>query len=171
MHEDDDSMGPGDNAAKLTRDARGRWLPKHCPNPNGRRGKKKKRSDFYPGDMHIFANTLVDVASNGRVETMNRETALLNKMFESAMKGRVSMQRFLYNEFKVKDERLAALRVRYDQLMIKWVIENPDFDGLDSDNIPFEVRAEIEALEALLSYYFPTQYRCHRWPDGDDDPY
>jgi hypothetical protein len=39
--------------------------------------------------------------------------------------------------------------------MIVWVIENPDFDGLDGENIPFEVQFEIASLESLLNHYFP----------------
>ena len=164
-NDNDDSLDPGN---KPTRDARGRWLSGYCPNLKGRGG-KKKRNDHDPGDIHVFANTLVDVAINGKVQTMKRETALLYKIYEGAMKGKVSNQRFLYSKFKENDKRLATLRARYERLMITWVIENPNFDGLDGDNIPFEVQAEIEALEALLSYYFPTQYRCHRWPEENDD--
>ena len=128
----------------------------------------KKRSEYSQGDIHIFANTLVDVATNGGVESMNRETALLNKMFESAMKGRVTMQRFMYREFERNRERLAAARARYDHLVIKWYIEKPRPNGLGADDIPFEVWAEIEALGVMLNYYYPGQYQIHRRKPEDD---
>ena len=87
--------------AKPTRDARGRWLKGHCPNPK-RSAAKESQTDYHPGDIRHFGNTLIDVAANGRVETMDRRTALNHKMFESAMKGRVSMQRFLYKRIRAK---------------------------------------------------------------------
>ena len=40
--------------------------------------------------IRIFSHTLVEVMANGQKETMDRQTALLNKMFESAMKGGVT---------------------------------------------------------------------------------
>ena len=81
------------------------------------------------------------------------------------------MQRFLYAEFERYDKRLAAARLRYEQLMTRWVIENDEFDGLDGDNIPFEVQLEILSLESLLSYYYPGQYPDRRRTDRNEDQY
>ena len=69
-------------------------MPGNCPNPKGR---PKKKPTVLPdqSDIHIFYNTVIDVLTSGQTEMMDRRTALLSKMFESAMKGRVSMQRFL----------------------------------------------------------------------------
>jgi hypothetical protein len=53
--------------------------------------------------------------------------------------------------------------------MIKWVINNPDFDGLDGDNIPIEVQLEIASLEAVLNHYFPGQYPSRRRTAGNDE--
>ena len=92
---------------------------------------------------------------------MVRRAALLNKMFESAMKGRVSMQRFLYREFERNAERLVAARVRYDQLMLDWFVNN---SGPDRREIPFEVEVEMESLRTLLNHYFPSDY-----PLANDD--
>ena len=156
-NDDDDCVEHGDTLAKPTRDPRGRWRKGHCPNPRGR-PRKKFQSDHDRGDIRHFGKTVIDVAANGQVERMDRRTALLFKMYESAMKGRVSMQRFLYNEFARNDERLAKLRNHYESLMIEWVIKNPRFDGPDGENIPFEVQLEIAALESVLSHYFPGQY-------------
>ncbi len=130
---------------------------------------KKFRANYDQSDIQNFGNTVVEVGANGRVETMNRRTALLFKMFESAMKGSVSMQRFLYQEFTRNAKLLAETRLRYEQLMIKWVIENQDFDGLDGKNIPFEVQIEIAGLESVLNHYYPTQYPRGSWTAEDDD--
>jgi len=156
-----------DSDVKPLRDANGRWMPGRSPNPKGR-PKKKRAPEYNPGDIRHFGNTLIEVAANGRVELMDRRTALTNKMYESAMKGKVSAQRFLYKEFERNDERLAAARVRYDQLVTEWVIENPDFKGLDDSDIPFAVQMEILQLEGLLNHYFPTSYPKRFGAGGDD---
>ncbi len=166
-HDDNDQpQDRGDND-KPTRDARGRWLPDFCPNPKGR-PKKKPKVFLDESDIRVFGNTLIDVVTNGQKETMLRRTALLNKIFESAMKGRVSMQRFLYHEFERNDERLAAARVRYDRLIMDWILNKPDFRKPDFD-MPIEVELEIESLRILLNHYFPGQYLVGGKSANDDD--
>ena len=164
--DDNDQRKSRGDTDKLTRDARGRWLPDHCPNPKGR-PKKKPKVVLDESDIRIFGHTLVDVVASGQKEMMDRRSALLNKMFESAMKGSVSQQRFLYREFERNAERLAALRVRYERLMLDWYINNTG--RLD---MPFEVELEIEGLGSLLNHYFPGQYPLggvSANDDSDDD--
>ena len=155
-HEDNDKPQDSGENDKPTRDARGRWLPDYCPNPKGRPRKKPKRI-VDESDIRVFGHTMIDVVSNGQKETTIRRSALLNKMFESAMKGKVSMQRFLYKEFERNDERMAAARVHYDQLLMDWIINNPDFRKPDFE-IPIEVEAEMEGLRNMLNYYYPFNY-------------
>ena len=170
-NDDDDPIEHhGDTPAKPTRDARGRWLKGHCPNPHGR-PRKTIQADYDPGDIRHFGNTLIDVATNGRIERMTRRAALLHKMYADAMKGKVTMQRVMHAEFERNDKRMAAARLRYEQLMIRWVIENDEFDGLDGDSIPFEVQLEILGLESLLSYYYPGQYPNRGRTVRKEDPY
>jgi len=157
-HNADDPRQDRDSPEKPTRDDEGRWLPGHCPNPKGRPKKEKNPSVLQDqSDIRIFGNTLVDIVANGQKETMDRRTALINKMFETAMKRRVSMQRFLYQEFVKNAEQLAAARARYDRLMFDWVIDNPDFRKSDFE-IPIEVQVEMASLRALLNFYFPSDY-------------
>ena len=156
-----------DHSDRPVRDARGRWLKGHCPNPKGR-PRKSAQSDYDPGDLRVFGNTLIEVTANGQRELMDRRAALINKMFQSAMTGKVSMQRFLYKEFERNDERLAAAQFRYEKLMTEWVIENPDFKGLDDENIPHEIQLEIAGLESLLNHYFPGSYPDKRSPNRED---
>ena len=120
-------------------------------------------------DIRNFGNTLIEIRANGQTEMMVRRAALLHKMYEDAMKGKVSMQRFLYAEFGRNDEQLAEARLQYQHLMTKWVIENPDFHGLDAKNIPFEVRMEIAGLETTLNHYYPEQYPSHGPLASKDD--
>ena len=171
-HDGDDPQQDRGDSDKPTRDANGCWLPGYCPNPKGRPKKKKKKKKpkvpYDQADLRIFGNTMVDIAVNGQKETLDRRTALLNKMFESAMKGRVSMQRFLFQEFEKNAEQLAVACARYDRLMFDWVINNPE-NGEPRFEMPFEVELEILSLRTLLNHYFPGSYP----PDGisanDDD--
>ena len=152
-HKGNDKPSNGGDGVKPARDANGRWLPGHCPNPRGR-PKKIHIEEQDQSDMRHFADTFIDVVTNGKIESMDRRAALNNKMFESAMKGRVSMQRFLYAEFERVDQRLAEVIVRYQQLMNYWHIEHPDV-GKSDFKIPPEVEVELEQLRDLLNHYFP----------------
>ena len=168
-HDGDDQRQDRGNSDKPTRDANGRWLPGHCPNRKGRPKKKNKPKVLYDqSDIRIFGNTLVDIVANGQKETMDRRTALINKMFETAMKGRVSMQRFLYQEFEKNAKQLAAARAHYDRLMFDWVIDNPDFRKPDFE-VPFEVELEMASLRALLNFYFPNDYPIDGKSANDED--
>ncbi len=165
---DDDGprQGRGD-ADKPTRDASGRWRPGYCPNPKGR-PRKKPKTIIHEADIQIFGNTLIDVVSNGQKVSMVRRSALVNKIFESAMKGRVSQQRFLYKEFEKNDERLAAARLHYDRLIFDWFLNDPE-PGKPRVEMPFEVEVEIMGLRSLLNHYYPDSYPLDGVPAKDDD--
>ena len=158
MRKDDkDPVGRnGDTPAKPTRDARGRWLKGQCPNPKGR-PRKKPQKDLDLADIRTFANMLIEVRANGQTKLMDRRTALLHKMFEDAMKGKVSMQKFLYQELQKNEELLAEFRVRYERLMIDWIIRNPRYKDPEYE-LPIEIRTELMALERVLRHYFPESY-------------
>ncbi len=169
-HDDDDPQPGSGDADKLTRDASGRWRPGYCPNPKGR-PRKKPKTIIHESDMQVFSYTLVDVVSNGQKVEMVRRSALLNKIFERAMKGSVTQQRFLYHEFKRIDERMAVARVQYDRLLFDWIINNPA-PGRPRVEIPLEVEVEMDTLRSLLNHYFPGQYPDRGMPanyDDDDD--
>ena len=167
-NDDDPKERHGDTPAKPGRDIHGRWLKGHCPNPNGR-PRKQPKGYFDQADVRVFANTPIEVRTNGRTETMDRRTALMHKIFEDAMKGKASAQRLLDNKFERNSELLAATRVRLDQLEAEYIIDNDKFDGLDGENIPYEVQSEIAELRAVLHNYFPEQYpRRESKVAGDD---
>jgi len=160
-------MNDGNND-QPTRDAKGRWLKGHCPNPKGR-PRKSAQSDYDPGDLRDFGSTLIEVNVSGQRTLMDRRAALLHKTYESAMKGSVSNQRFLIKEFERNDGRLAAAQFRYEELMTEWVIENPGFKGFDDENIPFKTQLEIAGLESLLNHYYPGSYPDKRFPNREID--
>ena len=166
-HSGNDQRKSRGDSDKPTRDARGRWLPGNCPNPKGR---PKKKPTVRPdqSDIHFFRNTVIGVLTSGQKEMMDRRTALLNKMFESAMKGNVSLQRFLYKEFQKNDELLAATRNHYERLMTDWYVNNPA-PGKPRVDIPLEVEMEIMQLRGILNHYFPGDYPPDGIPANDDD--
>ena len=137
------------------RDAKGRWRKGHCPNPKGR-PRKQVMEDYDPGDLRHFRNTMIDVMSGGQKVKMDRRAALLHKIYESAMKGKVSMLRFLFKEFERNTEQLAIMRIRYDELMTEWVFKDPNYKGFD--NLPFGLQLELISLETLLNHYHPGGY-------------
>ncbi len=166
-HDGNDKRQSREDGGKPARDANGRWLPGHCPNPNGR-PRKKPKGFLHESDIRIFHSTLVDVVAYGQKETMDRRTALLNKMFESAMKGRVSIQRFLYQEFEKNDKLLAATRAHYDRLLFHWIIDNPRFTKPDFE-MPREIEVEMQTLRAVLNHYHPGDYPPYGTSETNDD--
>ncbi len=100
---------------------------------------------------------------------MVRRSALLNKMFESAMKGSVTQQRFLHHEFERNEERMAAARVHYDRLLFDWVINNNPVPGRPRVEIPLEVEVEMQTLRSLLNHYYPDSYPLYGVSVNDDD--
>ena len=88
---------------------------------------------------------------------MDRRAALNHKMFEDAMNGKVSMQKFLSQMFGKNDEQLAAAWVRYDRLIYEWIIDNPNY-GKPGHDMPVEIEHEIIKLRQILNHYFPESF-------------
>lgn len=156
-----------DDDPKPTRDARGRWLPGHCPNP---RGRPRKRLSVLTdqGDTHIFANTAVEVKIQGQIQLMTREASLKLKAYEGAMKGSVYLLRYLDEKFQKNEERMAEIRVRYDELMMDWIVDNPDRHR-PGFKLPAQIEIEMQRLRAFLHHYFPNDYPLTLEPLWDDD--
>ncbi len=168
--EDQTASGTCPKPSDPSRDARGRWRKGHCPNPKGR-PRKKKFSDYNPSDIRHFANTQVELMMNGEAVKLDRRAALLNKIFESAMKGRVSQQRYLMGLFEQNDAKLAEARQLYETLLSEWILDNPDFKGFDV-SLSRGQQLELLKLASTLNQYHPGQYeellsRSIESKDGD----
>jgi len=164
-HSDEKPRQGRGNTNKTSRNSGGRWLPGcRSPNPKGRPKKKPKVVDDQ-SDLYVFGNTMIDVVTNGQIEMMDRREALLNKIYESAMKGKVTSQRFLYKEFGKNDERLAGTRLHYDQLMMKWYVNNTGKNRVD---VPIEIELDIMNLRRMLNYYFPGSYPPNGYSTDED---
>jgi hypothetical protein len=166
MSHDDDNKGD----PRRGRGARGRWQKGHCPNPKGR---PKKQPKVYrdQSDLHFFGTTMVEVMVNGEIEMMDRREALINKIYESAMKGKVTNQRWLFREFEKNDESLGETLARYYEMMHHWIIDNPDLGKRDFV-MPHSVELQLLKYRKVLNHYFPGSYPPNGWAeseDGDDD--
>ena len=141
---------------KNSRDNRGRWRKGHCPNPKGR-PRKNRSSTYDPSDIRHFMNSQVELMVGGEPRHLDRKAALMSKIFESAMKGRVSQQRFLYGIFEKSEAQLSELRQQYHALVSEWIIDNPDFKGLDESLTHHQYHTLI-TLAATLNHYHPGQF-------------
>ena len=66
---------------------------------------------------------------------------------------------------------MADIRVRYDELMMDWIVDNPD-QHRPGFKLPAEVELEMLRLRAFLNHYFPNDYPLTIEPprdDSDDD--
>ena len=99
---------------------------------------------------------------------MTRREALYLRIYEDAMKGKVTAQRFLYREFEKIDERLAEAKNRLEDLEITWFIENPRLRDRAFE-MPFSVELEIISLRTILNHYYPGIYPDYMLPRDDDE--
>jgi hypothetical protein len=121
--------------------------------------------------MRIFANTLVPITISGKTQLVPRGEALIQKLFERAMKGNVSALRYLHGEFSKNTEMLAELKAQYDRLVYDFILNNPDF-GRSGYELPTELVNHMTGLRTLLNFYFPDDYPLPEpsWDeDGTDD--
>ena len=142
--------------AEGPRDARGRWRKGHCPNPKGR-PRKRKNPSYNPGDIHHFMNTQVELTVGGEVHQMDRKAALYSKMFETAMKGRVSMQRHLMSLFEKSEAELSEMRQLYNMYLHDWILDNPDFKSVDESLTQHQWNLLL-TMAASLNHRHPGQF-------------
>ena len=151
---DVDINRPNEREGENTRDKRGRWVKGHCPNRKGR-PRKKRLVNLDSTDLRWFANTLIEVRKGGEPVLMTRKAVLYEKIFESATKdGKISMMKFLYDKFYENDKNLAELSVWYQELVRRWITENPDWSKPGYE-LPNAVATELVALRDLLKHYYP----------------
>ena len=146
----------GTEQPRKTRDARGRWLKGHCPNRKGR-PRKKRFKDYNPSDLRHFMNTQIEVATADGPQLMDRRTAVLNKLFEGAMKGKATPLRMLMGMIKENDQQLAELRVHYENLVRTLILDNPDFKSIDV-SLTARQRLELLQMATTLNHYHPGQF-------------
>lgn len=101
---------------KPKRDGRGRFL--ESGNLNGR--PTKVNLIGVDADPYIFANSSLELNLNGEIVTMTRQEALLNKLYQQAMKGNVRAIVYLDQKFEEANEIIANARLDLPELLQKW---------------------------------------------------
>ena len=147
---------PSVDEANDARDKRGRWRKGHCPNPKGP-PPKKRASNYDPPDFRHFTKTQIDLVVNGEVQQMGRKEALFHMMFESAMKGRVSMQRHLMQRIESNEAELSELRQQNHAFVCERILDNPDFERLDV-SLSNQERYYLITMAATLNHCHPDQF-------------
>jgi hypothetical protein len=69
------------------------------------------------------------------------------------MKGKVSQQRYLMQQFEKNDDRLAEVRNRYETLLREWILDSSNSEGLSRGQ-----HLELLNLASILNHYHPGQY-------------
>ncbi len=129
------------------RDEKGRWVK--SGNPDGR---PKKESDFDMSDYYNFSNAPIETTVAGKKYIMTRHEALMAKIFESAMKGCITSQRFLLEKFEEADLSRKTVRLKAIQLTERHC-EDPDSVSIE------ELRLVDMAANALQVRRTPLRTR------------
>ena len=119
--------------------------------------KKRRREDYNPRDLRDFMNTQIEVATADGAQKMDRRTALLNKLFEGAMKGKATPMRLLLADIKESDRQLAELRLAYERLEAELIHDNPDFKDID-ESLTRQQRIDLLGMASALNHYYPGAY-------------
>ena len=109
------------------RDAKGRWTKDTSGNLHGR---PRNVPDLDMADVYTFSQFPTEIVIGGEKQLMTRQEIVLLKMFESAMKGRITAQKYLIEKFEQ-----AHMSKEYLQLWLeKWA------DRIDEDprSVPTE---------------------------------
>ena len=117
------------------RDARGRWTKGTTGNPNGR---PPKIPDLDMADVYNFSHFLTEIVIGGEKQLMTRHEIVLLKIFDSALKGRVSNQRYLIQKFEE-----AQMAKEYLELWLeRWEMRM----NQDPSSVPMEVLHLVRAV-------------------------
>ncbi len=109
------------------RDAKGRWTKDTSGNLHGR---PRNVPDLDMADVYNFSQFPTEIVIGGEKQLMTRQEVVLLKLFESAMKGRITAQKYLIEKFEQ-----AHMSKEYLQLWLeKWA------DRIDEDprSVPTE---------------------------------
>jgi len=69
------------------------------------------------------------------------------------MKGSVPAQRFLHKEFEKADETLAYVRVRYGELIFRWLDAVHKSAGGNEIDFPLELELWLMQAETIFGHY------------------
>lgn len=111
------------------RDAKGRWTKGTSGNLNGR---PPNVADLDMADVYNFSQFPTEITIAGEKQLMTRHEVVLLKLFEFAMKGRITALRILLEKFEQADSSRENIQCLYE----KWAERMED----DPDSVPIEVK-------------------------------
>ena len=118
------------------RDAKGRWTKDTSGNPAGR---PRNVPDLDMADVYNFSQFPTEITIAGEKQLMTRHEVVLLKLFESALKGRITSQKYLIEKFEQ-----AQMSREYLQLWLeKWAERIDD----DPGSVPIET---VHLMETVL---------------------
>ncbi len=110
------------------RDAKGRWTKDTTGNPNGR---PPNVAELDVADVYNFSQFPTEIVIGGEKQLMTRHEVVLLKLFESAMKGRITAQKYLVEKFEQAELSKGYIRLWLE----KWAERIDD----DPGSVPMEV--------------------------------
>ena len=121
------------------RDAKGRWTKNTSGNPSGR---PPNVPDLDMADVYNFSQFPAEIAIGGEKQLMTRQEIVLLKLFESALKGRITAQKYLIDKFEQ-----AEMSRGYVQLSLERWLERMDDDPSSVSMEVFHLmRAALDSL-------------------------
>ena len=94
------------------RDAKGRWIKGTSGNPNGR---PRKVADLDFADVHNFSQYPMEIVVGGEKQLMTRHEIVLFKAFESALRGRITAQRYLIEKFEEAENERGYINLQLER--------------------------------------------------------
>ncbi len=94
------------------RDAKGRWKKNTSGNPIGC---PRAVPDLDMADVYNFSQHTTEITIAGEKQLMTRHEVVLLKLFESAMKGRITSLRILLEKFEQAELSKETVRWRFEE--------------------------------------------------------
>ncbi len=94
------------------RDAKGRWTKDTSGNLNGR---PTHVADLNMADVYNFSQFPTEITIAGEKQLMTRHEVVLLKLFESAMKGRITALRILLEKFEQAELSREYVQWRFEE--------------------------------------------------------
>ncbi len=94
------------------RDAKGRWTKGTTGNPNGR---PPNVADLDMADVYNFSQVPTEITITGEKQLMTRHEVVWFTMFESAIKGRISAQKYLIEKFEQAELSREYVQWRFEE--------------------------------------------------------
>ena len=118
------------------RDKNGRWI-NGSGNP---RGRPRKIPDLDMADILNFSKKTIKIKIGGEEQEVTHHEALVHALYQTAMKGRISAQRYLLEKFEQADLSYGYVRMRYE--------EYSEALANDPDSVPDNIKRLVRMIEA-----------------------